>query len=104
MSDSGLELPVLIQSPLVRANVTLLELLAPPLCEDRRPLRSSRFPPAAKNRRDAGNPLWGVKTLGGDIRKRLLRGYPNETEMSILDGLVSEVLADVSALHDPVCR
>jgi hypothetical protein len=74
MSYSGLELPVLIQSPLVRADVTRLELLAPPPREDRRPLRSSRYPLAAENRRDAGIPLWGVKTLGEDIRKLLRRG------------------------------
>ncbi len=84
--------------------MTLLELLAPPPCEDRRPLRSSRYPLAAKNRLDTGIPLWGVKTLGEDICKLLHRGYPNETEMSILDGLVSEVLADVSALHNSVRR
>jgi hypothetical protein len=36
-----------------------------------------------------------VKTLSEDIRRLLCSGNPNKTEMSIQDGLVSEVLADV---------
>ncbi len=64
--------------------------------EDRRPLRVLPFP--AKNRLDAGSPQLGMKSLGEDICK-LLRGIDsNQTQVSILDRFMDEVLPDVDVL------
>ncbi len=85
MSHSGLGLQGLVRSPLVRAYVTRL-----------RPLRVFPFP--AKNRLDAGSPRLGMKSPGDDICK-LLRGIDsNQTQVSILDSFMGEVLPDVDVL------
>ncbi len=39
-----------------------------------------------------------MDALGEDVRQLLRRGDPDQTLMSILDGLVREVLADVDVL------
>ena len=96
MSGSGLELPGLIQSPLVRADVTRLELLDHSPREQRRPLR--RYPLPVENRREAGCPRVRVDALGEDIRELLRRRDPKQTEVSELDGLVRKVLANVDVL------
>jgi hypothetical protein len=70
MSYSGLELPGLVQSPLARADVTLLELLASPPREDRRPLW--RFLLATENRQYPDFPQSCMKDLGEDIRRLLV--------------------------------
>ncbi len=91
-------------SPLVRADVTRLErpLHQNSPREDRRPLRNLTLPVVpAKNRLDAGSPGLGMKCLGEDVCELLRLGGadPNQTQVSILDGFMSKVLADVDVLR-----
>ncbi len=66
MSHSGLNLPGLVRSLLVRADMTQLDKTAPPgPREDRRPLRVLQFP--AKNRLDAGSSRLGTNCLGEGV-------------------------------------
>jgi hypothetical protein len=100
--------PGLVRSPLIRADVTRLErsLHRNSPREDRRPLLNLPLP--VKNRLDAGSPGLGMKSRGEDVCE-LLRGADlNQAQVSILDGFMSKVLADVHVLctfstsHDDV--
>jgi hypothetical protein len=90
--------PGLVLSPFVRADVTRLEeqLHQNSPREDRRPLRT--FPLPAKNRLNSGCPRLGIKSLDEDVFELLRGADQNQTQMSILNRFMGEVLPDVNML------